>query len=76
VNATATILSLATTLNAMGTCTAAAAMATAIAAATMNKILYAETGRLSRGEYRLIVLWSLGASLVPLAVAATVYLAC
>jgi len=76
VNATATILSLATTLKAMGTCTAAAAMATAIAAATINKILYAETSRLTRAEHRLIILWSLGASLVPLAVAATIYLAC
>ncbi len=76
VNATATILSLATTLSTIGICTATTAMLLSIASATANKILYAETGRLQAGEARLILYWSLGASLLPAALAGLVTALC
>jgi len=76
VNATATILSLATTLPQVGACTGLTGMLVAIASATVNKLLYARTGHLDRREYMLIVYWSLTMALVPLALAVLVYLNC
>ena len=76
VNATATILSLATAMETAGTCLTVAGMTLSIATATLNKILYAETGRLTRDEYKMIVFWSLTLSTIPLAVSMLVYMAC
>jgi len=76
VNATATILSLATTLGQVGVCTGLTGMLAAISTATVNKILYARTGKLAREEYLLIVYWSVGMALVPLVLAVALLYNC
>ncbi len=76
VNATATILSLATALASIGVCKATAAMLTSIAAATVNKILYADTSKLTSEERRILVTISLLASTVPAGIALIVLRTC
>ena len=76
VNATATILSLATAMDTAGICVTVAGMTLSIATATLNKVLYAETGKLSREEYKMIVFWSLTLSTIPLAISMIVYASC
>ena len=76
VNATATILSLATAMEAAGTCVTVAGMTLSIATATLNKILYAETTKLTRDEYKTVVIWSLALSTIPLVLGVLAYITC
>ena len=63
-NATATILSLASTIGDIGLCNAMAGMTLSIATATLNKMLYADTGSLG-DSYRIVVFWSILLSIPP-----------
>ncbi len=63
-NATATILSLASTIGDIGLCNALAGMTLSIATATLNKMLYADTGSLG-DSYKAVVVWSILLSIPP-----------
>ncbi len=76
VNATATILSLATTFETIGHCTALVAIYLAITTASLNKVLYADTTRLSKKEYLIVVRWSIFMSTAPLLMSVLVYATC
>lgn len=69
VNATATILGIASVIGNVGICTAMSSMLLAVASATLNKPLYADYSGLGEGERRLLWAWSLGLSLAPLLLA-------
>ena len=66
VNATATILSIASVLPTVGLCTVVKSMLLAVAAATLNKPLYADYQALKRSEELLIWRISLLMALIPL----------
>ncbi|MCE4602894.1 MAG: DUF4010 domain-containing protein, partial [Desulfurococcales archaeon] len=69
VNATATILGIASVLGNIGICTAMSSMVLAVVTATLNKPLYADYKALGPGERRILWMWSAVLALVPLALA-------
>lgn len=73
VNATATILSLATVYGSIPVNLALSGMFLSIATASLNKILYANTAKLLPDEIRLIVRWSIIVSMFPLFLSAVIY---
>lgn len=73
VNATATILSLATVYGEIPARLALSGMFLSIATASLNKILYADMSKLSRDEASLILRWSIIESLFPLILSILIY---
>ncbi len=70
VNATATILSLSSIIGSVDSCSVMPGILLSIATATLNKLLYADTARLDRGELSILRRWSIGLSTLPFALAA------
>ena len=74
VNATATILSLATVYNSIPVNVALAGMFLSIGTASLNKILYADTSKLDSTEIGLILRWSIIESIFPFTLSIVLYL--
>ncbi|NOZ30765.1 MAG: hypothetical protein GXO68_02295, partial [Crenarchaeota archaeon] len=74
VNATATILSLATVYGNLPSNLVLSGMFLSIATASLNKILYADTSKLSQDEMKLIMKWSIIESLFPFVLSIIIYI--
>lgn len=74
VNATATILSLATVYGNLPSNLVLSGMFLSIATASLNKILYADTSKLSQDELKLIMKWSIIESLFPFVLSTIIYI--
>ncbi len=74
VNATATILGIASVIPSIGVCSSLGGMLLAIASATLNKPIYADYSRLDAGERRMIWVVSILMSLIPASLAVVVIL--
>lgn len=72
VNATAVILSIGTSVASLTHCQIISSILLTISAASINKILYINTTRLSKEEFKTIIAWSIIMSLVPIIILLTV----
>ncbi len=70
-NATATILSLASTIGDIGLCSALVGMTLSIATATLNKMLYADSRSLG-AAYKVVAAWSILLSIPPIIASAAI----